>query len=247
MIGLGTYSITGAEGKNALKKAIDFGYRMFDTAVAYGNETVVGEAIGEKIREANGLSREDFFVISKLSGTHHRQDLVEKCCRMSVDRLGLDYVDLYLMHTPVAQVCADSTATMADLTTTIDDTIDPLEAWVGLEKCYAEGICRTIGVSNFNEKQLNTLLSEGTIAPAVNQIECSVGFNQSSMREFCQKHGILVMGYTPLGKRKLPFLNDECVKRIALTLGKSPAQVCLRYLVLFLYRNPQTTPGNKKI
>uniref|UniRef100_A0A182N8T9 NADP-dependent oxidoreductase domain-containing protein n=1 Tax=Anopheles dirus TaxID=7168 RepID=A0A182N8T9_9DIPT len=231
VIGLGTYSLTGTEGKESIKTAIDSGYRMFDTAVAYGNERIVGEAIGEKIREGNGLTREDFFVISKLSGSYHRLDRVEQCCRMSVDRLGLDYVDLYLMHTPVAQVDGGDGSKKAVLSNAIDDTVDPLEAWFGLEKCYRAGICRAIGVSNFSEQQLNALPAEGTIAPAVNQIECSVGFNQQSMREFCRQQDILVMGYAPLGKQKLPFLSAERVKQIALAVGKSPAQVCLRYLI----------------
>ncbi|XP_052897158.1 dihydrodiol dehydrogenase 3-like [Anopheles moucheti] len=231
-IGLGTYLITGADGKEAIKTAIDLGYRMFDTAVAYGNEAIVGEAIRDKVREAKHMTREDFFVISKLCGTRHRMDMVEKCCQKSVECMGLDYVDLYLMHTPVALKHGAKISTEGTvLNNIVDDSINPTEAWLGLEKCYQEGICRSIGVSNFNEHQLNSLLLEGSIVPAVNQIECSVGFNQKSLRQFCQQHQILVMGYAPLGKQKLPFLTNGIVKQIALSTGKTPAQIALRYLI----------------
>ncbi|XP_049279395.1 dihydrodiol dehydrogenase 3-like [Anopheles funestus] len=231
MIGLGTYSITGADGKEAIKTAIDLGYRMFDTAVAYGNEAIVGEAIRDKVRECENLTREDFFVISKLCGSYHRPDLVEKCCNMSLERIGLDYIDLYLMHTPVALKYDEKIWTDGKMLSPVDDSIRPIDAWLGLEKCYQEGICRSIGVSNFNEHQLNALILEGSIVPAVNQIECSVGFNQKQLQQFCLEQQILVMGYAPLGKQKLPFLTSECIKQIALSVGKTPAQVSLRYLI----------------
>ncbi|XP_050078190.1 uncharacterized oxidoreductase Mvan_2161-like [Anopheles maculipalpis] len=231
-LGLGTYSMTDEEGKEAIKMAIDFGYRMFDTAVAYGNEAIVGEAIREKLREYSHLTREDFFIISKLCGTHHRFDLVEKCCNASVERLGLDYVDLYLMHTPVAlHRIEKNSSTKGTEVNSFDNTISPTETWFGLEKCYQEGICRSIGVSNFSEPQLKTLLQKGSIFPAVNQIECSVGFNQKQMRQFCHQQQVLIMGYAPLGKQKLPFLANQSVNEIALAVGKTPAQVCLRYLI----------------
>ncbi|XP_041779912.1 aldo-keto reductase family 1 member B7-like isoform X1 [Anopheles merus] len=230
-IGLGTYSILGADGKEAIRTAIDVGYRMFDTAVAYGNETIVGEAIREKIRECNNLTRDDFFIISKLSGSYHRMDLVEKCCRMTLDRLGMDYVDLYLMHTPVALQSEEKCTRNGTKSNAIDDSIAPTEASLGLEQCYQEGLCRSIGVSNFNEHQINALLSDASIVPAVNQIECSIGFNQRLMRKFCQQQNILVMGYTPLGKQKLPFLQNNRLKEIALSVDKTTAQVSLRYLI----------------
>ncbi|XP_053663476.1 aldo-keto reductase family 1 member D1-like [Anopheles marshallii] len=231
-IGLGTYLITGADGKEAIKTAIDLGYRMFDTAAAYGNEAMVGEAIRDKVREGKHMTREDFFVISKLCGTRHRMDLVYNCCQKSVECMGLDYVDLYLMHTPVALKRGAKISTKGTaLNNIVDDSINPIEAWLGLEKCYQEGICRSIGVSNFNEHQLNSLILEGSIVPAVNQVECSVGYNQKPLRQFCQQQQVLVMGYAPLGKQKLPFLNNERVKQIALSAGKTPAQVSLRYLI----------------
>ncbi|XP_035909404.1 LOW QUALITY PROTEIN: 2,5-diketo-D-gluconic acid reductase B-like [Anopheles stephensi] len=231
MLGLGTYKISGTDGKEAIKQAIDVGYRMFDTAVAYGNEAIVGEAIRDALREHSHLTREDFFVISKLCGTQHRFDLVENCCRTSVEKLGLDYIDLYLMHTPVALRCTENSLTKGSVQNSFDDTISPTEAWFGLEQCYQEGICRSIGVSNFNEQQLNTLLQEGSVLPAVNQVECSVGFNQKSLRQFCEHQQVLVMGYSPLGKQKLSFLSNQSVNEIALSVGKTPAQVCLRYLI----------------
>uniref|UniRef100_A0A182PK76 NADP-dependent oxidoreductase domain-containing protein n=1 Tax=Anopheles epiroticus TaxID=199890 RepID=A0A182PK76_9DIPT len=225
MVGLGTYPITGDVGKEAIKTAINLGYRMFDTAVAYGNETIVGEAIGETLRECNYLTREDFFIISKLSGSYHRSGLVEKCCQMSVDRLGLDYVDLYLMHTPVALMAEDYCTEGRPHPNAIDNTVEPTEAWLGLERCYQEGLCRSIGVSNFNADQIATLISNTAIVPAVNQIECSIGFNQKSLRKFCRQQNILVMGYAPLGKQKLPFLNHDLLQRIARTHGKTAAQI----------------------
>uniref|UniRef100_A0A182K2J2 NADP-dependent oxidoreductase domain-containing protein n=1 Tax=Anopheles christyi TaxID=43041 RepID=A0A182K2J2_9DIPT len=231
MIGLGTYSMTGDDCKEAIRTAIDLGYRMFDTAVAYGNEANVGEAISEKMRECNNLTRDDFFIISKLSGSYHRMGLVEKCCQMTVDRLGLNYVDLYMMHSPVALMSEEECLGKGSKPTAVDDTIDPMEAWEGLEKCYQDGLCRSIGVSNFNENQMNVLISKAAILPVVNQIECSIGFNQKLLRQFCHQNNITVMGYAPLGKQKLPFLKNDRLQQIANSFGKTSAQVSLRYLI----------------
>lgn len=229
-LGFGTYKINGREGIATIKAAIDIGYRLFDTAFVYGNEQVLGQAFREQISEGK-LKREDLFVVSKLGPAYHRPERVEQGCRLSLDRLELDYVDLYLMHTPVA---------MKDLgdgndRSGIDDEVTPLETWKALEECQRKGLVRSIGVSNFNGKQLKEIIEEGNIRPLVNQVECSVGFHQADLRKFCKQEGVLVMAYSPLGKPKPgkehPFLDSPGLKEMAEKYGKSPAQICLRYLV----------------
>lgn len=220
-MGLGTYKISGADGVRTLQGALGAGYRLFDTASAYGNESTLGEALV-------GVDREDVFVVSKLGPRFHRPERVEEGLRESLTRLGLEYVDLYLMHSPVGMVHGDEGL--------VDDGVSPLDTWRALEECYRKGLVRSIGVSNFSEAQLGEILEGGGVKPAVHQFECSVGFREERMVKLCRKEGIVVMAYRPLGKprvglRKPDYLHVGTVVEVARELGKTPAQVALRFLV----------------
>ncbi|EAT32765.1 AAEL015002-PA [Aedes aegypti] len=230
-IGLGTYKITGSDGVAAIKSAVELGYRLIDTAFVYTNEQVVGQALREIFSQGNGITREDVFVVSKLGPTFHRPEAVEKGCRLSLERLGLDYVDLYLMHTPVAARDSDDGNDRSE----IDDEVTPLETWKALEECQRKGMVRSIGVSNFNEEQLMEIVTHGSIRPVVNQVECSIGFHQAELRKLCNREEILIMAYSPLGKpkpgKKHVFLDSSDLKKMAEKYGRSPAQISLRFLI----------------
>ncbi|KXJ77159.1 hypothetical protein RP20_CCG008215 [Aedes albopictus] len=229
-IGLGTYKIAESEGVAAIKTALDLGYRLFDTAFVYNNEHLLGQAFREAFSQS-AIKREDIFVVSKLGPTFHRPEVVEQGCRRSLERLGLDYVDLYLMHTPVA---AKDTGDGNDRSA-VDDEVTPLETWKALEECQRKGLTRSIGVSNFSEEQLKEIMIEGSIKPVVNQVECSLGFHQADLRKFCNKEGIIIMAYSPLGKpksgKKHPFLDSTDLHKIAEKYGRSSAQISLRFLI----------------
>lgn len=157
-----------------MKHAIDVGYRHFDTAFLYGNEREVGEAINEKIADGT-VSREDIFIVTKLWNTHHEPEKVEAACRVSNDNLGLDYIDLYLMHYPVAfterdpfefwPLNEDGQHDHAD--------VDYLDTWAAMEKLVELGLVRSIGVSNFNSEQIERLLLNCTMKPVTNQVRQS--------------------------------------------------------------------------
>ncbi|XP_065081018.1 1,5-anhydro-D-fructose reductase-like [Ochlerotatus camptorhynchus] len=229
-IGFGTYKISGREGVATIKAAIDIGYRLFDTAFVYGNEQVLGQAFREQISEGK-VKREDLFVVSKLGPAYHRPARVEQGCLLSLERLELDYIDLYLMHTPVAIKDLGDGNDRSE----IDDEVTPVETWKALEECQRKGLVRSIGVSNFNGKQLKEIIAVGNIRPVVNQVEYSVGFHQAELRKICEQEEVLVMAYSPLGKPKPGkehnFLDSPGLKEMTVKYGKSPAQISLRYLI----------------
>ncbi|XP_055614109.1 1,5-anhydro-D-fructose reductase-like [Uranotaenia lowii] len=237
-IGLGTYKIAGDTGVIIIKQAIQLGYRMFDTAFVYENEHIIGQAIREAISEGT-VSREELTVISKLGPCHHHPDRVEQGCRLSLLRLGLDYIDLYLLHTPVALKYRSDDELKpldSDGKVELDDELSPLDTWLALEKCVQKGLVRMIGVSNFNRSQLEQILNGGNIRPTVNQVECSLKFHQKELRDYCSNEGIKCMAFTPLGKPKAnemenSFLNLDELQVIAKKYGKTSAQIALRYLV----------------
>ncbi|XP_062546937.1 1,5-anhydro-D-fructose reductase-like [Armigeres subalbatus] len=229
-IGLGTYKIADSDGVAAIKTAVRVGYRLFDTAFVYGNEHILGQAFREMFAQGD-IKREELFVVSKLGPTFHRSEAVERGCRLSLERLGLDHLDLYLMHTPVAARDLGAGNDRSE----IDDEVSPVETWKALEECHRKGLVRSIGVSNFNEEQLEEIVNLGSIKPVVNQVECSIGFHQADLRRFCDKEDIKIMAYSPLGKPKFgkdhPFLQSGVLKQMSENYGRSPAQISLRYLI----------------
>lgn len=204
-IGFGTYTLSGDDGIDAITSALDAGYRLIDTAVNYGNEGEVGEAL----RRA-GLPRGDVHVTSKIPGRHHGADAVIDSTKESLQRLGLDFLDLHLIHWPMPKLGKF------------------VEAWEGLIELQKQGLVRSIGVSNFHEEHLDALITATGVTPAVNQIELHPVFPQADMREVNAARSIVTQSWSPLG-RKNSALDEEPVMAAADAHGVSPAQVVLRW------------------
>ncbi|XP_063540896.1 aldo-keto reductase AKR2E4-like [Cydia strobilella] len=226
--GRGTASDTPIdEVRQAVFWAIEEGYRHIDTAAIYQDEPQVGQGIADAI--AKGLvKREDLFVTTKLWNDRHAEDQVVPALRESLNRLGLDYVDLYLIHFPVA-LNADGSPS----------DVDYVETWRGMEEAKKLGLAKSIGVSNFNSSQLDRLFENSQVKPAVNQVEVNPTLTQEPLVSHCQKLGVAVMAYSPFGflvSRKTtdtppPRSDDPTLVAIANKYGKSTSQVVLRYLL----------------
>lgn len=206
-LGLGVWQAKdGAEVERAVTTAINSGYRLIDTAAVYGNEEGVGRAIA-----SSSVAREELFITTKLWNADQGYDNTIKAFEKSLKRLGLDYVDLYLIHWPVPAQ---------------DKYID---TWRALEKLYADGKVRSIGVSNFTVEYLERLLDETTIVPVVNQIELHPRLTQERLRAFCAHNDIAIESYSPLGGTGGDLLDDPILKTLAEKYHKSPAQIVLRW------------------
>lgn len=204
-IGFGTYPLTGAEGVEAIASAIRVGYRLIDTAVNYENETTVGEAI-----RAAGVPRDELVVTSKIPGRHHGYDEAIASTKESLQRLGLDHLDLHLIHWPNPSVGRFG------------------EAWQALVDLREQGLVRSIGVSNFTEAHLDRIIADTGVTPAVNQIELHPYFPQVQMREVNAARGIVTEAWSPMGKRQAPF-EEPAVRDAAEAHGVTPGQVILRW------------------
>ena len=206
-VGFGTYPLSDESGITAIQGALEAGYRLLDTAVNYQNESEVGEAL-----RRSGLAREEMQVASKLPGRHHAYDEAVASVRGSLERLGLEYVDLHLIHWPNPSV---------DLY---------VEAWRALVDLQKEGLVRSIGVSNFTEAHLTRIIDETGVTPAVNQIELHPRFPQEEMRRVHERLGIRTEAWSPMGKRRAP-LEEQAVTSAAERLGVTTGQVILRWHV----------------
>ncbi|GFS73701.1 aldo-keto reductase family 1 member B1 [Nephila pilipes] len=238
VIGLGTWKSKPGQVFEAVKTAIDIGYRHVDCALAYQNETEVGQAIKAKIDDKT-IKREDIFVTSKLWNTFHRREKVLECCQLSLKALGLDYLDLYLIHWPIAYKEGDELFPKNEKGEMLTSDLDFKETWKGMEELYEKGLVKSIGLSNFNSQQINTILSISKIKPVVLQVECHPYLNQNKLIEFCKKHDIAVTAYSPLGSPDRPWVKpdepsvmaDPRIKKLADKYNKSPAQILLRFNV----------------
>ncbi|KAL0131933.1 hypothetical protein PUN28_000007 [Cardiocondyla obscurior] len=243
MLGFGTFQVMRfvedndsdiGDIKEAVKEAINLGYRHIDTAFFYGNENEIGEAIREKIEDET-VTREELFITTKLWNTFHKEELVLPACKQSLDNLGLDYVDLYLMHWPFAFKEGDDLMPQDESGNLIESDVDYLETWKEMEKCVNEGLTRSIGVSNFNSEQITRLLESAEIVPVNNQVEVNINLNQKDLIDFCIQHGIAVTAYSPLGQPGGPSgvdnkLEDPLILELAEKYQKTPAQIALRYV-----------------
>ncbi|AFL82065.1 aldo/keto reductase, diketogulonate reductase [Aequorivita sublithincola DSM 14238] len=196
-IGLGTWKATGDELKKAIKDALYAGYRHIDTAATYGNEEYIGEALAEVFAEGK-IFREDVFITSKLWNDSHAEGQVIPALEESLKKLKLDYLDLYLIHWPVAF------RNGVDFPKKPDDYLTPdeapiIETWKQMENAKNDGHAKHIGVSNFSEKKLKKLISEANIKPEMNQIELHPLLQQEDLLDYCNSENILVTAYSPLG------------------------------------------------
>jgi len=232
VLGFGTYQIKGDAAYPATLAALKAGYRHVDTAAVYHNEEAVGKAIAD-----SGIPREQLFVTSKLGPKDHGYESALSQCDQSLKKLGLDYLDLYLIHWPVGyQEGGDLFPLKPDGTAAPSD-VDYVDTWIAMEALVAKGLCRSIGVSNFNKKQLERVLKVAKIVPVTNQVECHAYLTQHKLSQFCASKGIVLTAYSPLGSPDRPWakegepvlLDDPKLKEIANKYGKSTAQVLLRY------------------
>ncbi|MFS0599348.1 aldo/keto reductase [Peribacillus frigoritolerans] len=202
-LGFGVFKVkNGNETVESVKKAVEVGYRAIDTAAIYENE----EGVGQAIREC-GVPREELFITSKVWNTEQGYDTTLKAFEDSLKRLGLEYLDLYLIHWPGKDKY--------------------LETWRALEKLYKDGRVKSIGVSNFHIHHLENLLANSEVKPVVNQIELHPLLTQVEIRDYCAKHEIKVESWSPLGRGNL--LGEPTINHIAKKHGKSPAQVLIRW------------------
>ncbi|XP_021916995.1 aldose reductase-like isoform X2 [Zootermopsis nevadensis] len=238
IIGLGTYN-AGKEGEveEVVKHAIDIGYRHIDGALVYENEKEVGAAIKAKIAEGV-IMRDDIFVTSKLWNTYHKPELVMQGIKKTLSDLGLEYLDLYLVHWPFAFQEGGSLMPKDENDKFIPSDVDYLDTWKVMEECVKLGLTKSVGLSNFNSEQIQRVLDVATIKPVVNQIECHPYLNQSKLIAFCKERGIVVTAYSPLGSPNsiamadtpAP-LKDPKLQEIAKEHEKTAAQIILRYLI----------------
>lgn len=230
-VGLGTWQSSPGEVRAAVAHAIKSGYKHIDCAYCYGNEDEVGQGIKDGL-EATGLKRSDLFITTKLWCTYHTR--VEQNLDMSLKSLGTDYVDLYLMHWPVAMNPDGDHEKFPKLEDGSRDLIldrKPAATYKEMENLLSTGKVKAIGVSNFSKKFLEELLPAVDVVPAANQIENHPLLPQQEIVDFCREKGIIVEAYSPLGSTGSPLMKNENVAKIAEETGASPGTILLSYHV----------------
>jgi diketogulonate reductase-like aldo/keto reductase len=206
VIGLGVGELSDSETEQAVSAALEAGYRLIDTASAYGNEAAVGRAIA-----ASGVPRDELFITTKLATEDQGFQASQDALTASIERLGLDYVDLYLIHWPGG------------------DPGKYVDSWGGLMKRKEDGFTRSIGVSNFHAEDLSNVIELSFVTPAINQVELHPLLNQAELRAVNAEYGIVTEAYGPLGVGKL--LENPAVASVAQAHGKTPAQALIRWSI----------------
>lgn len=210
-IGFGTWqSADGEEAYSSVMHALEAGYRHIDTAAAYGNEESVGRAIRN-----SGIAREELFITTKLWNTEHGYERTKRAFSVSLEKLGLDYLDLYLIHWPNPVAFRDCWAEMNR------------ESWQAMEELYDAGSVRSIGLSNFLERHIDPLVKHARIMPMVNQLRLCPGDIQPDVVQASRAHGMLPEAYSPFGTGKI--FSVPQMQELAQKYGKSIAQICVRY------------------
>ncbi|MBX3418548.1 MAG: aldo/keto reductase [Pirellulaceae bacterium] len=238
-LGLGTWQIPAESAGKSVKQAIEIGYRHIDCAKAYGNEASIGVGLSEVIRQGT-VKREELWITSKLWNDAHHRENVRPALEQTLADLQLDYLDLYLMHWPVAHRPGILRPESPDGFVSLDDL--PLEeTWQALIECRESGLCRHIGVANFSIHKLARLSESTGVVPEINQVELHPYLQQSALVEYCARQGIQVTAYSPLGSPTRPnplrnpqeteLLNEPQVREIAERLAVSPGQVLLAWAI----------------
>ncbi|CAO3641054.1 unnamed protein product [Mucor hiemalis] len=233
-VALGTWQLSEEEDVvyKAVKAAIAAGYRHIDTAMMYGNEAEVGRGIRDGLKESN-LERKDIFVTTKLATIDARPTHVPKAFEKSLEKLDIGYIDLYMMHWPVALNPASGKLIplKPDGTRDIDEELDGKfeVTWAAMEKLLDTGKVKNIGVANFSIPNLERLLKTAKVVPAVNQVELHPYLPQFKLLEYCASKGIHCSAYSPLGSTQSALLQDETIAKIAKAHNKSVAQVLISW------------------
>ena len=239
MIGLGTWQMFDGSAVAAVKSAIELGYRHIDCAWIYQNEADVGKALSDCFQDRT-LSREELFVTSKLWNNRHRPGDVEGALKATLADLQLEYVDMYLIHWPIAQVVDAVRPESAADFETLDDV--PLsETWSAIVECQSQGLCRNVGVSNFSQSKIEDLVEKTGVRPSCLQVESHPFLQQTSLFEYCRSHQMVYVAYSPLGsgarpkslkKEREPNLFEcQVLLDIAESHSITPAQAMLAWAV----------------
>ncbi|XP_068155947.1 1,5-anhydro-D-fructose reductase-like [Drosophila tropicalis] len=246
VLGIGTWQASDEEIETALEAALEAGYRHIDTALRYGNEGAIGKVL-KRWLDAGKVKREELYIVTKLPLTLNRPHEVESTFKKSLGLLQLDYVDLYLIHTPFTVFANEDGSIKKDKDglVMVDPTTDHVATWAEMEKLVEKGWTKSVGVSNFSKEQIQRLLKNCKIRPANLQIEHHVYLQQRDLIDFCKAEKIAVTAFSPLGTRgyvdfnikngitrEVPNLMEiPEVKEIAAAHGKTPAQVLLRWII----------------
>jgi alcohol dehydrogenase (NADP+) len=231
-IGFGTLIRDHAAARLAIKVALELGFRHLDCAELYRTEGVAGEAMKEAF-EAGRVRREELFVTSKLWNNNHRPERVGPALDRSLQRLGLDYLDCYLVHTPYAFQPGDELDPRDEQGQPIYDTgVTLIETWRAMERLVDEGKCRAIGLSDITLDKLKEIVVAARIKPAIVQVECHPYLQEWDLFEFCREHGIVLLAFAPLGHGMKPRVTDDpVIQAIAQRTHNTPAQVALAWAV----------------
>ncbi|MGX9671838.1 aldo/keto reductase [Mycobacterium sp. HM-7] len=203
-LGLGVAELSDADTERAVSAALEMGIRLIDTAAVYGNEEAVGRAIA-----SSGIPRAEIFLTTKLANADQGFQAGQDAIKVSLDKLGMEYVDLYMIHWPAG------------------DISKYVDSWGALIKLHNDGSAKSIGVCNFSDEDLSTIIDLSYVSPVVNQIELHPLLNQSALRAVHAERGIVTQAYSPLGVGSL--LTNPTVQSVAAEYGKSPAQVLIRW------------------